>query len=78
MRSIPRDTGFTESASFVGENYGVSNRNSPSNGGIFRAYADVRSGGYAVYRGLVGGYWEPPEQCLVAWGTRRSLRGISW
>ena len=50
-RSIPRDTGFTESASFVGENYGVSNRNSPSNGGIFRGCARVRSRGYAVDRG---------------------------
>ena len=38
-RSIPRDTGFTESASFVGENYGVKYRNSPSNGGIFRGCA---------------------------------------
>ena len=31
-----RDTGFTESASLVGENYGVKYRNSPSIGGIFR------------------------------------------
>ena len=38
-RSIPRDTGFTESASFVVENNGVSNRNSPSIGGIFRGCA---------------------------------------
>ena len=52
-RSIPRDTGFTESASFVGENYGVKYRNSPSNGGIFRGCAGVRSRGYAVDRGLV-------------------------
>ena len=50
-RSIPRDTGLTESASFVGENYGVSNRNSSSNGGIFRGYALVRSRGYTVDRG---------------------------
>ena len=48
-----RDTGLTESASFVGENYGVSNRNSPSNGGIFPGYALVRSRGYAVDRSLV-------------------------
>ena len=39
IRLIPRDTGFTESASFVVENYGVSNRNSPSIGGIFRGCA---------------------------------------
>ena len=52
IRSIPRDTGFTGSASFVGENYGVRNRNSPSNGGIFRGYAGVRSCVYAVDRGL--------------------------
>ena len=50
-RSIPRDTGFTESASFVGENYGVKYRNSPSIGGIFRGCAGVRSHGYAVDRG---------------------------
>jgi hypothetical protein len=39
------------SASFVGENYGVKYRNSPSIGGIFRGCARVRSHGYAVNRG---------------------------
>ena len=38
-----------------GENYGVKYRNSPSNGGIFRGSAGVRSRGYAVDRGLVHG-----------------------
>ena len=63
-RSIPRDTGFTESASFVGENYGVSNRNSPDRG-HFPRMRSLRSGCQAVFRGDGPPTPLPYSECAV-------------
>ena len=52
MRSIPRDTSDTGSASLFGDDSDFDNRYFPKRGGPFRGCAATYSGCSSVYRGL--------------------------
>jgi len=69
MRSIPRDTAFTESASWLADKWRLRHRYFPKQGGTFRGYAAIYSGRSSVYRGLGRRVLDLFTDCLNEKGT---------